>query len=259
MYGGLRARELADQWFVVRYRDSFPHLRFRLHWNAVASVGEGTANVCRWATGLVDSGIAHRFDLATYRREVERYGGEQGVSAAERIACVDSESLVRLLRLGKHYSIDRAVLAVVSVDELLRSWGLDEQARTSWCGRSSEPERETGIEYRLKGRLPQAALAHQQSCERQLEWLHAIREVLAQRTREIAPFASTICQLERKGELSRPWFEIQRVLMHMHLNRLLGPQRKDEERILGLFRRSRLSLGQRLNQPVPCEVEARQS
>jgi thiopeptide-type bacteriocin biosynthesis protein len=41
--------------------------------------------LCGWAADLVADGECTRFGFDTYEREVERYGGEGGIRAAEAI------------------------------------------------------------------------------------------------------------------------------------------------------------------------------
>ena len=42
-------------------------------------------------------GLVRRLVFDTYEREVERYGGEAGMDAAERYFWIDSEAIVQLL------------------------------------------------------------------------------------------------------------------------------------------------------------------
>jgi hypothetical protein len=71
----------ADSWFFMRYADPQFHVRVRFHGDP-----DGIRPaVDELVAGLVDDGLVHDAKLATYRREVERYGG-LGLDAPTRAA-----------------------------------------------------------------------------------------------------------------------------------------------------------------------------
>ena len=74
-------------WFYVLYRDPEWHVRFRLH-----GVGgpEQLAEAVGFAAELVREGVVDRFALDTYVRELERYGGPEGMALCERLFHLDS-------------------------------------------------------------------------------------------------------------------------------------------------------------------------
>src|SRR5262249_22829447 len=90
------ARGDADGWFFLRYRDPAWHVRLRLHGPPEALLGrvlpalEEASRPLREAAG--GSPRIARIALDTYEREVERYGGPEGVLLAEQIFMADSEA-----------------------------------------------------------------------------------------------------------------------------------------------------------------------
>jgi thiopeptide-type bacteriocin biosynthesis protein len=87
----------ADAWFFVRYADPLPHLRVRFH-------GPPDKLLCRVVPALNDrlapwlgDGRVSRFQLDTYVREVERYGGTDGIPLAEQLFFADSEAVLQLI------------------------------------------------------------------------------------------------------------------------------------------------------------------
>ncbi|HEY0382923.1 MAG TPA: lantibiotic dehydratase [Candidatus Elarobacter sp.] len=85
---------LASGWFYVLYADPDRHVRLRLR-----SGGAGGAalreRALAFAEELVHAGVVTRYSLATYERELERYGGEAGMELCERLFHHDSVDALR--------------------------------------------------------------------------------------------------------------------------------------------------------------------
>ena len=84
---------LAATWFYVLYADPDQHVRFRLR-----SGGDAAAlreRAIAFAEGLVRAGVVARYGLATYERELERYGGADGMALCEQLFHRDSTDALR--------------------------------------------------------------------------------------------------------------------------------------------------------------------
>lgn len=90
--------KLADGWFFIRYSDPQRHLRVRFHGEPRRLATRLFAHLCEWASGLAERGVLQRFLFDTYERELERYGGPEGMAAAEELFAVDSLYAARILR-----------------------------------------------------------------------------------------------------------------------------------------------------------------
>jgi thiopeptide-type bacteriocin biosynthesis protein len=87
------AAGLATGWFYVLYADPDQHVRVRLR-----SGGDDAALRARalaFAEELVHAGVVTRYALATYERELERYGGAHGIVICERLFHLDSADALR--------------------------------------------------------------------------------------------------------------------------------------------------------------------
>ena len=82
----------ADSWFFLRYADPEPHLRLRLHGDRARLHARVLPLLEGALEPLLASGRVHRLMLATYERELERYGGQAGIAVSERIFRVDSDA-----------------------------------------------------------------------------------------------------------------------------------------------------------------------
>src|SRR5258708_29292927 len=84
----------ATGWFFVRYGDPQPHFRLRFlskEPRALEYVTEATKK-------MLSSNRAWRIQWDTYQREIERYGGGEGILASEELFCADSHATLTVLR-----------------------------------------------------------------------------------------------------------------------------------------------------------------
>ncbi len=88
------AAGLATGWFYVLYADPDQHVRFRLRCGdrGAAALRE---RALAFAEELVHAGVVTRYGLATYERELERYGGAAGIELCERLFHRDSVAALR--------------------------------------------------------------------------------------------------------------------------------------------------------------------
>jgi thiopeptide-type bacteriocin biosynthesis protein len=239
--GRLAAGGQIDGWLFVRYADPEPHLRLRFHGEPSSLLGAVLPAASVWAAGLVADGRCSRFAVEVYDRELERYGGPKATELAEALFCADSAATAALLRQlrGPAGGLDRVELAVLSVDDLLASFGMDLAARARWAA-GDGPSTAAGREYRTRKDRLRRLLAGAGSV------LHedqaGVLAILAERRRAVAPLATELAALADAGELTRPLPDIVRSYVHLHCNRLLGPAADDERLVLGLLRRTLASL-----------------
>jgi lantibiotic biosynthesis protein len=234
---------LADGWFFLRYRDPDPHIRVRFHGEPAALLGPLLRQLCDWAGELVASGVRTRFAFDTYEREIERYGGDDGMQAAEAVFAADSPVVAEILQLVREASLpfDLTTLTVLSMDDLLRGVGLDERERTSVYRAVAQPSRQDGQEYRArKVELRRflgtpGALSHTPEAT-------ALAGLLDGRRAALAPVAELLHALEDERRLQHPVAELCRSYLHLHANRLLGTSPPQEELALQLLRRTREGL-----------------
>ena len=120
-----------DRWFFVRYGDPDWHLRVRFHGQPARLHDEVLPALQAAAAPLLDDGRLWRFQLDTYEREVERYGGIEGIELAERLFHADSEAVLALAgRLSEDARGDvRWRLALLGMDRLLADLGFDLDTR----------------------------------------------------------------------------------------------------------------------------------
>lgn len=245
------ARGRIDRWFFVRYPDPGWHLRLRLHGAADTLWTEVRRGLQPALAELVAEHAVHRIVHDTYRREIERYGGPDGIALAERMFHVDSTAVVASLAAltGDEHAADRFRLALISTDLLLAALvpevairqAMIERVRDAlaaadlgggvdvvrWLGDLARRERDTLESLDALDALDGADSPLAESLAR---WRahHAALVALGDELRD----------LECTGRLRARGPDVVQSLVHMHLNRVLrGDHRRQEAVVYNLLAR----------------------
>ncbi|MGW9597316.1 lantibiotic dehydratase [Streptomyces chartreusis] len=224
----------STDWHFLRFADPLHHLRLRFklkpgeHWSELAT------DVTRALRADLANGAVERLVFDTYDREIERFGGVRGIGLAEGVFTADSTMVLSLVRdvVRGRVPLDRTLLAVATVDDLLAALGLTatdrEALATAMAGErtaSAATFRESGATLRtlLDGGFPPAEIRH----------------TLRRRRRAIT---SLVTPVSRPAEWSAPDSGVTASLAHLHCNRLLGTDRSLERVVYGLLARTRHSI-----------------
>jgi thiopeptide-type bacteriocin biosynthesis protein len=208
----------------------------RLRGAPATLVGPTLAQACAWAGELVTSGVVTRFSFETYEREVERYGGAAGVRVAESVFAADSAVVTELLAAAPPPYDDPITTAVAGADDLLDGLGLSPADRLAFYRSAGATTRSGGREYRARGAVLRSALRRAAlRAEPFGRRLRPARSALTAAAQELA-------SLRRRDLLARTPTDLYRSFVHLHLNRLLGPDAAREQLIMELLLRTRESL-----------------
>jgi thiopeptide-type bacteriocin biosynthesis protein len=232
----------ADRWFFVRYGDPDWHLRLRVHGRPARLHGEVFPALQAAVAPLLEDGRLWRVQLDTYEREVERYGGPEGVMLAERLFHADSEAVLALAALlAKDPRTDlRWRLALAGVDRLLTDLGLDpdtrrtiiRQARTGFAAEfraGADFKHQLGTRFRPERPSLEALLGPTPGGDARLA---SGLEVLRHRSERLAPVTAELRTCAGAGRLSVPLAELAVSYLHMHANRLLRSAHRAQELVL---------------------------
>lgn len=234
------AAHWADDWFFVRFADPDPHVRLRFHGTPEQLKAQLLPPLCEWAGQLVEDARCSRFTIDTYDREIERYGGEEGLEIAESVFGADSRAVAELLRLieGEQVQIERPLLAALTVDDLLDGLKVGENGRLDWYRGNTPSRHEAGAEYRQHKVLLRGLLSRPMEVQD-----HPIGDliapVLAARRATLARASERLATLAHQGMLSQGFDDLYRSYVHMHCNRLLGIDSEKERTVVGLLLRTR--------------------
>ena len=221
---------VASKWFFIRYADPEPHLRFRLQGYEAATIilprlEQALSSIPEWWW---------RLTLVPYEREVERYGGSEGVDLSEAVFHHDSEFVTSALE-RQHSTApggdDRWLLALLSTDQLLGDFGLDLGRRAEFVrahARTLRASLDSG--QALERRLGKRYREHRERIEAALDAYRETALGLGERT---ALDARTVAaqRLARLLEASVPSdaSSVLRSHVHMHLNRIFLDRHLEHE------------------------------
>jgi lantibiotic biosynthesis protein len=232
-----------DRWFFIRYADPHPHLRVRFHGSPerlMSQLGPALHGVIApWlATGRV-----HRFELGTYEREVERYGGDQGVLLAESVFHADSDAALALIESldGISDAEVRWRFAILGMDRLLSDLGFEIEARlgllrgvrASFAAEhavDTKLEREIGVRFRrlrpeLEAWMDSAGASSSEGAAPGLAHFEA-------RSKQLLPTMRQLRACAAAGELTVSLDDLAASFLHMHANRILVADHRTHELVL---------------------------
>lgn len=233
---GVVTAGLADRWFFVRFADPESHIRMRLRTRQDASVGDLLMQVAEFGGHLLSRGVLYRTAIDTYCPEVERYGGQAGCELAERLFHASSDICLDLLEQQEMPTgCDFTHRATVSLDQFFRH--LVPLTRDRFAQVSRVAEVDSG-EFRGELRLLSEAIAPWRSPQGAPARLlgHSVAETTDRHSSELRLVGASFAALDAAHMLSRPLQDIYASVMHMHANRLLGIDRRVEDKVMAMWR-----------------------
>jgi lantibiotic biosynthesis protein len=233
---------MLNGWFYIRYTDPDPHIRIRFRGDPEWLLRRLFPDVCSWCADLIADGLCQRFSFDTYEREIERYGGLEGMAVGEAIFTSDSPAAVDILALLRTTpELDRLTALIVSVDDLLSGLGLDEIQRLDWYANRVSSRKAAGDEFRQRKNVLRFILGSINGIK-SLPGSDVFARVLGQRRSSLKVVADTFLELHEGRTLNKSRNSILESIVHMHCNRLAGNDVSIEERALSLLLRIRRSL-----------------
>jgi thiopeptide-type bacteriocin biosynthesis protein len=231
-----------SRWFFVRYSDPDFHLRIRLD----SECGQNSHSILQFVhdtiNSLVSQGKIWRLQFDTYEREIERYGGLDGVVTAEDIFWADSDAVVRILQwLDGDSGLDlRWRLALVSIDAFLRDFGFDLRAKHKILGTLRDSTRNRlSASIEMQRTIAQQFRAQRKRLESLFESgsteepeLTLARSIITKRSPLIAKAAERLRELGALGKLRAQIPDLVGSYLHMHVNRMVHSHGSAHEVVL---------------------------
>jgi thiopeptide-type bacteriocin biosynthesis protein len=223
-----RVRRLGwiDGWFFIRYGDPARHLRVRLHGTPERLGNEVLAALQAAVAPALEDGLLYRLALDTYEREVERYGGLDGVEMMERAAEADADAAIKILSSGSSIP-ERRHLAAASLASLYACSTLYPAGQHRCCAVLSEPSTRgfTGPRAKLLGKQERAERAQVADVVAAVDRFEVgsdpAIDALHERAERLTPILQRLRVLADEGVLERPLDDVVCSFAHMFVNRLL--------------------------------------
>lgn len=232
-----------DQWFFLRYGDPDWHLRLRLHGDAARLNADVLPELHLALSELLNNGLLYRIEFDTYEREVERYGGSEGIILSERIFHADSEAVLAIIEMlsGDEGADVRWQLAFRGIDMLLSDLGFNLDMKRDVIRQSRQT---FGIEFHvdktgLKHQLGRKFVRERKVLEALLAPAHDQQSliepgiaVLNRRSDKLTTIVAELRASQQVGRLLRPLLALAPNYTHMYINRLLPSALRAQELVL---------------------------
>jgi thiopeptide-type bacteriocin biosynthesis protein len=245
MTENVMAAGLADAWFFIRYGDPHPHLRLRFHGEAERMASSLFGQIGLWAQTMVEDGICTRLVFDTYEREIERFGGPEGMALAESIFHADSvfaAALVGVLRSKEWEDTDRRMaLVALSVDDLFQITGFSDAERLDWYkSQLGTTARNAANEFRRLKPLLRRAIGDRTNWLKEIPMGDAIQNALFRRAQDLSEAKTRLSHLVQEQGNGMSAGRLFTSYAHLHINRI--GMASAEQMILNLLFRTRNSL-----------------
>ena len=234
----LLSKGSVDRWFFIRYTDPDEHLRWRLHVAGTTRAATVQRHIERVATTALARGLVRRLVFDTYEREIERYGGDAGVEAAEQYFWADSEAIVQLLDPVEGIGIShdlRWQAAIPGIDRLLSDLGFDLAAKLQVMRKLRDRfGREFHADAAFARQLAAKYRAVRPGLERLLDSDASIPslDVFARRSTHAREALVRLHAAAHAGLLEVPVALLAESYVHMHLNRLFRAEQRAQELVI---------------------------
>jgi thiopeptide-type bacteriocin biosynthesis protein len=232
-----------DRWFFIRLSDPEFHLRLRFH-GQPDRLRDSVQPLLKDALAplLADNRI-WRAQFDTYEREVERYGGVEGIALTEQLFQIDSEAVLDLIDMldpGDAGVDERWMLTVYGIDRLLVDFGIQLNTKHSILQEMRDSfAKEFGMDQTLLLQLNQKFRKERERLEALLNApvkrdhpLAPGLAVLQARSRKLAAVVRKLRLSEDKGRLASSIRDLMPHYIHMHTNRLLRNAHRPQELVI---------------------------
>lgn len=240
---GLRSAGVVDHWFFLRYNDPEHHLRIRLHGDPAALHDHALPALTIAMAPYLADGTVSTVALDTYHRELERYGGDEGIEIAEQIHAADSDAVLEVLGMldGEELADARWRLCVYATDRLLADAGLDMQQRRDWVRDGAAGYRieypgarglDTGIGARWRSERAEIAALLDDTQDHPYE---PGRRAFRQRSETLAPLLGELADRDLRGLLTQQFPDLVHSFSHLNAIRLLRSAARTHELVILSF------------------------
>lgn len=213
-----------DKWFYIRYKEEKSHIRLRFHGNPETLIQKLLpalfSHSCRW----IASGLLEQFTIHPYEKEIERYGGPECLAKVEEIFCADSHCCLNILDKASGLELPLVFVGALGIINLLQSFYPSQGEQIHFFSHYQLNKSQlAGIrEHSAKALKMVYALLYEPE---------ALNSSLKESFSQTRHAAEALTPLLHQNDWNTKESVIQSIL-HMHCNRLFGPQLEAERKAL---------------------------
>lgn len=235
------ANGLISRWFFIRYAEPHHHLRIRVQGTPSRLLHEFLPALTEKFESLLKTHTSWKVEVDTYDREIERYGGVEGVALSEDLFYKDSETVIQLIKtLAETRPRLRWIVAMRGVDAMWSDFGLDMPRRkiaalslaNMLTKRLKTHENiNKGISDTLRASRNEitALFGDREAGD---PTISRVRQLLEIRSSETKNIVARLHNLKDKGLLCKAPDQLVHSYVHMHINRMLQNPFDLDEQIL---------------------------
>jgi lantibiotic biosynthesis protein len=233
-----------DTWFFVRYADPETHLRVRFHGSPDLLARRLLPEVSQALGDLLAARRVWKIQVDTYERELERYGGAEGMAASEDLFCADSDAVSAIVADPSLATpADRWLVACLGIDALLQDFGMDLTAKRDMLAARVATFRG---DFEIGAKEKDALAKQWRRLRPALESVFRdgdgdaaaagsgarVKEIFARRSPRIVQVAARLREVARRGDLPVTLDDLLASYLHMHVNRVLWSWSRQHEFVL---------------------------
>ena len=214
---------IIDKWFFIRYHDPDNHLRIRFHLIDQKEIHQVILGVARILNSHVESKLIWDLQLATYQRELERYGSNT-MEILESLFCEDSQVLINIIKNSPdelsrfqhifHYIDDLINLFILDLEKKLEFLDrMQNNYKTEFNSTSSFAKKQMGKKYRSfrnTDQLPQLPISYE----------------------PIESLSKRILDFHKDQSLKLPLTDLLGSIIHMSVNRAFQSRQRLNEMVI---------------------------
>jgi lantibiotic biosynthesis protein len=236
----LKQKELINKWFFIRYSENGHHVRLRFNGHQEKLTASVLPMISSFVQRLRFSGWISRFEFCSYRREELRYGGPLSLNLVEDIFSIDSSFCAALIDIlmRERPGIDRCSIAAWTTTELLDSLAVSRSQQNDLLRHAEIADRPGGKIFRKDKLFLRQAFSGDLPI-----WIgDSLFQQLSEYRMELNRFSVEISKLFSQKLAAKTVDEMAGSLAHMHCNRFIGTESRDEQIVNNLLLRTRQSL-----------------
>lgn len=236
------ASGLASSWFFLRYGDPDWHVRLRFTGDPQTLTSRLLPFLHAALAPACEQGLVWKVVVDTYEREIERYGGCEGVELAEQLFAADSDAALAIIRACEGDAGADAAWRVTlrGIDQLMDDLGfsLADKHRTITAARDAFGaefgmdtafQKRLGEKYRTHGKELAALLAAAPDADHPFS---PALDAFARRSEQVRPIAAQLRVLAEEGGLDQSLESLASSYIHMHVNRMIRSAARAHELVL---------------------------